>query len=509
MKRELPSLIKQERAIAIANNLPDMDMVQAEKARRNLHYYTRCIWPILEPGRAFVDNWHIGAICEHLEAVKKRQIKRLLINMPPRFMKSLLIAVAFPTWVWIDNPEHRWIFSSYSGVLSTRDNLKGRRVIDSDWYQKRYGHIYQLTTDQNVKNKYENNRTGVRMSTSVGGVGTGEGGDTLVVDDPHNVLEAGKESDVSREEVWTWWTETMSSRYNDQKTGAAVGVMQRVHEQDWAGRILEQGGWEHLMIPMRWEEGRSKVTSLGFVDPRKTDGELAWPARFDEDAVARLEKELGSYAAAGQLQQNPTPREGGMFKKSAWGMYHCSPQQMAAQCEEIIISGDLTFKGAAGSDYVSLQVWGRKGANKYVLARVTERMTFGQTKKALTRLAAEWPQNIAVVIEDKANGPAVMDDMKDVIPGLVAVDPQGGKIARANSIEAQHEAGNIYGPDPSIPGCEWITELIDVCAKFPLVAHDDDVDAFTQAIIWFKTKEGLKRSPKPAVGGSRLTVTVR
>jgi hypothetical protein len=223
------------------------DEIDRELAKRSLREFVCLAWEIVEPSTPFVPGWHIDAIIEHLEAVTRGQIRNLLINVPPRHMKSLLVSVFWPAWEWIRFPERRWLYSSYAASLSTRDSVKCRRLIESPWYQRLFGSIFTLTSDQNTKGRFDNNRSGYRLSTSVGGAVTGEGGDRIVCDDPHNVQEA--DSDSVRKGTLDWWDMVMSTRMNDPKTSSKVLVMQRCHQQDLSGHLLEQGGIEHLCLP--------------------------------------------------------------------------------------------------------------------------------------------------------------------------------------------------------------------------------------------------------------------
>lgn len=482
------------RAAAFAKSL--QEDIKAALGRKRLHQHLKNIWPIIEPGAPFKDNWHLGAICEHLEAVSMGQIRRLLINMPPRMLKSILVSVAWMTWDWINHPELRWIFASYAAALSTRDSLKCRNVIRSPFYQRHYGDAFTLTSDQNAKTRFENDHTGLRLATSVGGLGTGEGGDRIVVDDAHNVIDA--ESDLVREGTLTWWDETMSTRYNDPQTGAAVAVMQRSHHRDFSGHVLAQNsGWVHLCLPMRYEHTRQVyvggkiieqptqecATPLGFKDPRSEEGELLHPARFDEANTARLEKELGTYGTAGQLQQRPSPRGGAIFKRARFGSYLVLPK-----FTEVLISVDCSFKDTDSSDYVAIQAWGKKGPDKYLVHRVKQRMGFAATCTAVRSVCAKYPSYIACVIEDKANGPAVVETLQKEIPRVIAVNPEGGKLARAYAVEPEQEAGNVYLPDPSI--APWIEDWLTEVCSFPASPNDDEVDSFTQALNWFRTRDG-------------------
>jgi hypothetical protein len=291
--------------------------VEREYASRRLREFVRQAWHVVEPSTPFVPGWHIDAITDHLEAISRGHIRNLLINVPPRHMKSLLVSVFWPAWEWITWPERRWLCSSYASSLSIRDSLQCRRLIESPWYQARWGHIFSLTSDQNAKSRFDNNRSGYRLATSVGGSVTGEGGDRIVCDDPHKVDEVV--SDSLRKAAIDWWDIAMSTRVNDPKTSAMIIVMQRCHQRDLSGHLLEKGNFEHLCLPAEYE-GPSRMTSIGFSDPRTELGELLWPDRFGIKEIADLKISLGSYAAAGQLQQRPSPAGGGIFKRH-WFRY--------------------------------------------------------------------------------------------------------------------------------------------------------------------------------------------
>jgi predicted phage terminase large subunit-like protein len=451
-----------------------VDDIDRERAMRRLSEFVRQAWHVLEPSTAFVPGWHIDALCEHLEAVTLGQILRLLINMPPRHMKSLLVVVFWLCWEWIRHPELRWLFASYAATLAIRDSVKCRRLIESFWYQSRWGDRFALTSYQNEKSRFENDKTGYRIALGVGGAATGEGGDRVVVDDPHNIREA--ESETIRQGTLDWFDQVMNTRLNDPKTGAMVIVMQRLHENDLAGHILRQGGYEELKLPAEYE-GSKHVTGIGWQDPRTEPGELLWPERFGAAEIEWLKRSLGSYAAAGQLQQRPAPAEGGILKRRWWRSYLLLPSEFT----EMIQSWDCAFKDTDTSDYVVGQVWGRIGADKYLLDQVRGRMDCPATIQAIKRLSEKWPQAVAKLVEDKANGPAVVATLKHEIAGLIAVNPQGGKEVRAHAVSPQIEAGNVYLPDPTI--APWVGAFIDECAAFPQGAYDDQVDAMTQALV--------------------------
>src|SRR5580704_36286 len=305
--------------------------VERELATRSFREFVRQAWPIIEPLTPFVPGWHILTIIDHLEAVTRGDIRNLLINVPPRHMKSLLVSVLWPAWEWIQHPERRWLYSSYAASLSIRDSVKCRMLIESPWYRSFWGDRYTLAFDQNTKARFDNNRSGYRIATSVGGTATGEGGDRIVCDDPHNVQEA--ESDSVRKATLDWYDIVMSTRVNDPRSAAKVVVMQRCHQQDLSGHLLEQGGWEHLRLPAEYEKPGC-TTSVGWSDPRAEQGELLWAERFGPEELESLKRSLGSYAAAGQLQQRPSPAGGGIFKRH-WFRYF---QPRGANLPPVVVS---------------------------------------------------------------------------------------------------------------------------------------------------------------------------
>jgi predicted phage terminase large subunit-like protein len=269
---------------------------------------------------------------------------------------------------------------------------------------------------------------------------------------------------------------------NDPKTGRQVVVQQRGHDRDATGHLLSQDvKWEHILLPMEFD-GKRRSTSLGPYDPRKEVGELLWPERFDAAVLKDLKTRLGSYGAAGQLQQSPAPAGGGIFKREHWRFYKARPMKF----DEVVLSWDMTFKKTTDSDYVAGGAWGRVGADKYLLDRVKERMGFADSVKAVRAMKKRWPQAVAILVEDKANGPAIIETLQKEIPGVIAVNPEGGKEARAYAIQPEHEAGNLYLPDPSI--APWVDEYIGEMASFPRGANDDEVDQTTQAINWWRNR---------------------
>lgn len=459
-----------------------------ELASRSYADFVDIAWDIVEPSRPMVWGWHNDAICEHLQAVYEGQLRRLVINVPPGTMKSLGCCVFFPAWVWSQDPRKKFIFASYSDTVSLRDSKRCKRLIEHAWYQERWGDKYQLFRDDRAAGKYANDKGGFRLATTVKGGVTGEHADIQVVDDPTKPLEVTKSMHVAQtalDEVKTWWGETMSSRLVDFETSARIVIMQRLHEDDLAGHLLKEGGYEHLMLPMEFEPKRKCYTSIGFEDPRTKEGELLCPARIPAEAVEQTKRELGSRGAHAQLQQNPTPAEGSIIK-AHWAKYY---QIIPKRFTLMIQSWDCTFKDGTTNDFVCGQVWGVVDSEYYLVDQIKERMGFVDTCKAIRALTLKWPKATYKIVEDKANGPAVVDALRKQIPGFKLVNPEGGKIARVHAVEPIWESGNVYLPCPEMAPWVYAPDgFLDEITGFPARAHDDQVDAMSQALIFLETK---------------------
>lgn len=458
--------------------LPEPILVSQVLAERHLRHFVRQAWPLLEPVQEFVPGWHIDAICEHLEAVTAGQIRQLLICVPPRHMKSLTVSVLWPAWEWgpRNRPSTKWMFASYASSLSTRDSVKCRRVIQSGWYQQQWGQRFRLTGDQNAKERFENDKTGYRLASSVRGAATGEGGDRIVIDDPHNLQEAF--SETIRQSVNDWWDVVMAPRRNAPLRSAYVMIMQRCHHDDLAGHVTGQGGWDVLSLPAEFEPPFRCRTRLGWQDPRKREGELLWPAQFSASVVEQLKRQLGTYASAAQLQQRPSPLEGGIVKSGWWRYYD---PDVPLVFDEVVQSWDMAFEGHQQCSMVVGQAWGRRGADKYFLDQVRDHLNFVQTLSAMEALTMRRPDAAHKYVENKANGPAVISQMRSRIAGLVPVNPTGGKEARAYAVSPQVESGNVYLPDPQKR--PWVKDFLEEWRLFPNGPYTDQVDASSQALL--------------------------
>lgn len=446
----------------------------------SLHSFTKLMWHVVEPKMPFVDNWHIGAITEHLQAVSEGQIQELIISVPPRHMKSISVCVMWPAWEWLLRPSKRWIFGSYAQSLSIRDSIKCRRVIESPIYRQTFNPSWTLSSDQNQKTRFNNTATGYRIATSVDGSGTGEGGDFIVVDDPMKATQA--ESETYRQNAIDWWDNEMSTRGNDPKTAARVIIMQRLHQNDLAGHCAKQGGYDVLRLPAEFD-GKPSITSIGWTDPRKQHGELLWPERFDKKTLDKLKSKLGSRNAAAQLQQDPKSSEDGLFKRKWWKQYKQLPAR--GQWLRIIQFWDTAQKPGITNDYSVCATWVETTSGYYLADLFRDKLEYPQLKWAIKTQAAKWQPN-AIQIEDKASGISLIQDLRqDSKLPIVAYDP--GKIDKQNRAAAATptvESGNCFLPESAT----WVEDFILEHEQFPDCDHDDQVDTTSQMVEYFTRK---------------------
>jgi len=434
---------------------------------------------------------HLELLCSKLEAVERGKIKRLMVFMPPRHGKSEVSTKKFPAWFLGRNPDKEVIISSYAADLAYDFSRIARNTL-KEWGPVLWG--VEIAKDNAGVERWgiEGTRGGL-TAAGVGGPITGRGAHVAIIDDPFKNWEEAV-SPTIRENVWNWYRSTLRTRLAP--GGAIILIMTRWHEDDLAGRLLEEmkrgtgEDWEVLSLPAVAEDEKD---ALG-----REPGQVLWPERFSEKEYEDTKKAVGSKLWASMYQQRPAPDEGGIFKRRWWKFY----RQQPARFDEVIQSWDCTFKDAQSSDYVVGQVWGRLGADKYLLDQVRDRMDFPTTLQAIRTMTAKWPQARAKLVEDKANGPAVIATLKREISGLIAVEPEGGKVVRAQAVSPDVEAGNVYLPDPSV--APWIHDFIEETVAFPNGANDDQVDAMTQALNRF-----AKGDVKPKINTERRSVTER
>ena len=457
-------------------------------AENSLYEFYKQSWHVFETV-PFIPNWHLKAICDHLEAVYRGQIQNLIIECPPRHSKSSIINIAFPIWVWLQDPSIKFITCAHGDSLATRDAVKSRQLLESPWFRRNWGDRVALKAGSNQKTKYENNANGYRIATSISGRAVGEGFDILIVDDPHKPKEINSKAAI--EGVIEWWTGTMPSRANSPDSRRIV-MHQRLAENDLIGFIKENDAesWEVISFPMLYEP-TTFVSSIGWEDPRTQENEVLWKERFPEYEVKRLRNTLGSFGFAAQYQQRPAAKEGGLIKKS-WLKYYGLPfnEYTLRNFDFIIQSWDLAF-GDTG-DYTVGQVWGKAGPDKYLLDEVKGKWTFTEQLNKIKQLRNVWPQTRVILVENKANGAAVIDALRRTVPGLIPINPKeiggGDKEVRLSACALDFEAGNIYLPSSNFSS--WVKDYISELTMFPRSKHDDSVDATSQALNWFASKAG-------------------
>lgn len=528
--------------IDIEKQLQELDRADCED---NLYTFLKHAWRYIDSS-TFTDGWPIEAVAEHLQAVADGEIKRLIINIPPRCAKSSLTSVAFPAWVWAQ-PEKFWgptsgpgvqfLHASYAQQLSLRDSVKCRRLIESPWYQSLWGDRFRLTGDQNTKTRFDNDKNGSRLSTSVGSALTGEGGSIIVVDDPNAAQEAFSEATIAS--TIEWWDSALSTRLNDPKTGAFVVIQQRLSEEDLTGHIMskDEGEWTHLCLPMRYEWRRHSITQIGWEDPRGIDeegeslvttdedgnriptspdaevelenreGALLWPERFGDREVAILEKQLGPWAAAGQLQQRPEPKGGGIIKREWWQPWERSNYP---NMDFVLATLDTAYTTKSENDPSAMTVWGVFSSDVSVMAPTQAALRGGELvnySRQYTEVAPRvmlmyaWQgryelhdlvQKVAdtcrrmqvdtLLIENKAAGHSVAQEIRRMYGyerfGVSMFDPKSqDKLARLYSVQHLFAEGLVFAP-----GYEWAEMVITQVGTFPKGKHDDLVDTVSMAL---------------------------
>jgi len=485
----LHSLDQIKSAIARKRADQERDRVYREAASirfrcQTLAGFVKEAWHVLEPNAKLVWNWHLDALCDHLEAVSDGRINRLGVNIPPGSSKSMIVSVMFQAWEW--GPKGlrsmRYLTTSFNDGPVKRDTRKTRDLIMSDWYQALYPEVVLTRTGET---SFANSATGTREGVAFGSL-TSQRGDRLVVDDPHSTETA--ESEVDREKTTRKFREGALNRLNDQEKSAIIVIMQRLHEEDITGVIQKLGmGFTWLVLPMEYEPERARETAIGFNDPRVEDGELLDPIRFPRHVVEGLKRDMGSYAYAGQYQQRPSAREGGLFKRAWFKTLGAIP----AGHRRRVRAWDwaATKKATTNNPDWSAGVRVSYGADKTFLIEHVSRFRSGAmevqaTTKALA--ATDGTQTTVRITQDpgQAGKAQVETTIKDLAGYTVVSKPAtGDKATRATPAAVQCEAGNVYILQTGDPDQDaWIEPFLSEITVFPAGAHDDQVDAFADAI---------------------------
>lgn len=501
----------------------------------SLYAFFKASWHELEGDTPLIEGPHIKAICEHLEAVLRRDIRNLVINVPPRSSKSTTVSVCFPAWAWIHRPAEQFVYASYSLDLAREHSLKCRRLIDSEWYQSRWGHLYSLSRDQKTKTNFTNDKGGSRRAISSGSSMLGSGGDILVADDINNAKDG--ESEVTRKGRIDWWKTLWSTRLNNRATGCRVVIAQRLHKEDISGWLLEnqKPEWEHMCLPLEYDPERKFKTSVG-EDWRTVEGEILWNGLTQGDIV-KLKSELGSYNYAGQYQQRPTNADGGILKGSWFKQWDKS---YLPKFSYIIQSVDtaLTSQDFKNNSYSALTTWGlfretvspslelaHPDGRSTSLTSTSHRTSLmllslwrGKVEqpdllRRLRRLYKDWrdvgPEEVSdfdinlkgtnvdlMLIEEKSSGYYLLSEFRRT--GIVAAgfnpNRYGDKIERVRKVSPLIETGRVWVANH--PDLAFETrcgkELIENCIYFPQADSRDVVDTLTQALLRLRESNYLK-----------------
>lgn len=499
--------------ISIEQQLFDLDRADAEES---LAEFIRQAWHVIEPGKSYVHGWHIDFICEHLEAITDgvtlpdgTPYNRLLCNVPPGTMKSLIVNVFWPAWEWgpRNMPHMRYVCAAHKVEnLSARDSRRMRQLITSEWYTERWGDRVTLARDQNEKLNFQNGAGGFRIATAITSL-TGIRGDRVIIDDPHSVDSAA--SETQRETEVTTFLEAIPTRLNDPINSAIVVIMQRLHQDDVSGVILDKGlGYDHIMLPMRYDPVRAAPTKLGYEDPREEDGELLFPERFPQDVVDRDERAMGPYATAGQFQQEPAPRGGGVIKREWWQLWE---NDRFPPLDYVIASLDTAYTTKTENDFSAMTVWGIFSGGDQMAVATRQITPDGELISAVKRTYKEehpkvvmlwaWQERLELhqlvekveetmrkfkvdklLIENKAAGISVAQELRRLFNhvdfAVQLVDPKAqDKLARVHSIAHLFAEGLIYAPDRA-----WADNVIKQCEIFPKGKNDDLVDTVSMAM---------------------------
>jgi predicted phage terminase large subunit-like protein len=482
----------------------------AAHLKKDFGAFCRSAWPHLHPGAKLSWTPAHDLICEHLVAVWQGRTKRLIANCPPRFAKSSIVNIFFPIWVWLQDPTKAFLCCSYEIDLATNHNLDRRRLMDSKWFRNLFGECFTLSTDRSQAGEFSNTAGGVMQAASTNSKAQGRGGDIIIVDDPLSADAAT--SETFRNETNSWFVHQLPQRLNDPSQSAIVVVAQRLHQNDPCGFLLahEENDWTLLKLALIAEEDQAWTFPISGRVWKRKKGECLDPNRWSPKAVRQ--RQQNRLVWSGQFQQEPAPTEGNLIRVDDILYFGGRDPQTGAldpglpeSFERKIISVDCSFKDLRTSDYVALIVVGIVGARRYLLHVTNAHLDLAGTENEIRNAHATFGPITAVLVEDKANGPAVVSHLKEEISGVIGVNPEGGKMARLVAAAPEFQAHNWLvernGP--------WTHKLVEQLTMFPNAKNDDITDAITQAAIWLQANTyelGLLDYFKAVASGAKKMV---
>ncbi|WP_395877440.1 phage terminase large subunit [Ehrlichia muris] len=452
--------------------------------------FLKLCFKTVSPNNQIINNWHIQIIADRLEAALNGKINRLIINMPPRFIKSICVSIAWPSWIFGLNPQARIIVASYSQILSERLSLDNRHILQSEWYKKLFPHVI-LSKDQNTKRKFQTTQRGYRFATSVGGSITGEGGDILIIDDPMNPMQAL--SKTYRQRVCHWFEQSFMTRLNDRKNSIVVIVMHRLHTDDLTGYLLSKktyNKWHILSLPIIAEKNNTfySITSpwkfkhgnkIRNVLHIRKEGDPLYK-KHGKKYIEELKSDLGSYAFAAQCQQHPIHLSSGIIKYK-WIQRYSSYNN---EDSNITQSWDTASSSNKKSNYSVCTTWSYKNNCFFLLEVYKVKLEYQQLKQAIINLANHWKPN-AILIEKKASGLQIIQELSSIsTTSIIGIVPTANKVTRFYKIIPIFESRKIFLPYDS----PWLSDFEQELLSFPNTQNDDQIDSMTQYLHWFNNK---------------------
>jgi predicted phage terminase large subunit-like protein len=459
----------------------------AEHLRKDFGAFCRACWPHLHAGAKL--NWTPGhdLIAEHLVATWQGQFKRLIINCPPRYGKSSIVTILWPIWLWLQSPTLAFLACSYEIDLSTNHNLDRRKLMDSKWFRDLFGNFFQLATDRSQAGEFQNTAGGLMQAASVNSKAQGRGGDYLIIDDPLSADAAF--SETFRNETNSWFLHQLPQRLNNPNESRIVIVMQRLHQNDPAGFLLgqEESEWTLLKLPLVAEEDETWRFPISGRVWRRPKGTCLDPKRWSSKVIK--ERQRNRLIWAGQFQQNPASAEGNLIRVDEIMFYGgrdpvtgIQDPSLPDRFDRKIISVDCSFKGTSGADFVAVIVVGVLGARRYLLHVTNAHLDLTGTENEIRNARALFAPISAVLVEETANGAAIVSRLKEEIPALIGVAPEGGKMSRMQATAPEFQARNWFiernGP--------WAHKITEQLTMFPVGKNDDISDAISQAAIWLQ-----------------------
>ena len=447
--------------------------------RQDFYAFTERAFYELNPSATFQHNWHLEAIASSLEASRRGDVTRLILNEPPRSLKSHFASVAFAAFVLGHDPSAKIICASYGQDLSNKHASDCRNVMNSAWYRELFPGA-QLVSPRNSLHELVTTQSGFRLATSVGGALTGRGADFLIVDDPMKPEEAL--SETQRQAVNNWFDHTLYSRLNDKKRGRIILIMQRLHEDDLVGHVVAMEPWTVVRFPAIAEEDEGHVipTVHGVRRFQRREGEALHPEREPIEVLNRIRTTIGEYNFASQYQQAPTPLGGGMVKIAWFKTYAAA--DLPARFDLILQSWDTANKPTELCDYSVCTTWGLREKHIYLLHVFRKRLGYPELKRAVQEQADAFGPKI-ILLEDKGSGTQLIQELiREGMHTIKSYEPRMDKATRMNTVTPTIENGFVHLPDDA----GWLAEYLHELASFPKGKFDDQADSTSQALDWLK-----------------------